>query len=155
MATARKRVLVVDDEPLVVKSLQALLTLEGDYEVLGFTSCRMALEAIRTRPCDVAISDFLMPEMDGVAFLREVRRLYVEVPLIILTGYADKESAIRAINEVGLYQYLEKPWKNDDFLQIIEGALNQRLQIHRLQEYARELEARVQQLTRELAARRG
>jgi DNA-binding NtrC family response regulator len=155
MATTRKRVLVVDDEPLVVKSLQALLTLEGDYEVLGFTSCRVALEAIRTHPCDVAISDFLMPEMDGVAFLREVRRLYVEVPLIILTGYADKESAIRAINEVGLYQYLEKPWKNDDFLQIIEGALNQRLQIHRLQEYARELEARVQQLTRELAARRG
>jgi DNA-binding NtrC family response regulator len=155
MATTRKRVLVVDDEPLVVKSLQALLTLEGDYEVLGFTSCRVALEALRTRPCDVAISDFLMPEMDGVAFLKEVRRLYVEVPLIILTGYADKESAIRAINEVGLYQYLEKPWKNDDFLQIIEGALNQRLQIHRLQEYARELEARVQQLTRELAARRG
>ena len=155
MATIRKRVLVVDDEPLVVKSLQALLTLEGDYEVLGFTSCRVALEALRTRPCDVAISDFLMPEMDGVAFLKEVRRLYVEVPLIILTGHADKESAIRAINEVGLYQYLEKPWKNDDFLQIIEGALNQRLQIHRLQEYARELEARVQQLTRELAARRG
>ncbi|MGH7342069.1 MAG: response regulator [Candidatus Rokuibacteriota bacterium] len=155
MATTRKRVLVVDDEPLVVKSLQALLTLEGDYEVLGFTSGRVALEAIRTRPCDVAVSDFLMPEMDGVAFLKEVRRLYVEVPLIILTGYADKESAIRAINEVGLYQYLEKPWKNDDFLQVIEGALNQRLQIHRLQEYARELEARVQQLTRELAARRG
>ena len=155
MATTRKRVLVVDDEPLVVKSLQALLTLEGDYEVLGFTSCRVALEALRTRPCDVAISDFLMPEMDGVAFLREVRRLYVEVPLIILTGYADKESAVRAINEVGLYQYLEKPWKNDDLLQVIDGALNQRLQIHRLQEYARELEARVQQLTRELAALRG
>ena len=155
MPTGRKRVLIVDDEPLVVKSLQALLTLEADYEILAFTSCRAALEAIRTRPCDVAISDFLMPEMDGVTFLREVRRLYVEVPLIILTGYADKDSAVRAINEVGLYQYLEKPWKNDDLLQVIDGALNQRLQIHRLQEYARELEARIQQLTRELAALRG
>ena len=155
MPTARKRILVVDDEPLVVRSLEALLTLEADYEILGFTSCRAALEAIRTRPCDVAISDFLMPEMDGVTFLREVRRLYVEVPLIILTGYADKDSAVRAINEVGLYQYLEKPWKNDDLLQVIDGALNQRLQIHRLQEYARELEARIQQLTRELAALRG
>ncbi len=155
MPTGRKRVLIVDDEPLVVKSLEALLTLEADYEILAFTSCRAALEAIRTRPCDVAISDFLMPEMDGVAFLREVRRLYVEVPLIILTGYADKDSAVRAINEVGLYQYLEKPWKTDDLLQVIDGALNQRLQIHRLQEYARELEARIQQLTRELAALRG
>jgi FixJ family two-component response regulator len=93
--------------------------------------------------------------MDGVSFLKEVRRQYVEVPLIILTGYADKESAIRAINELGLYQYLEKPWKNDDLLAVIDGALNQRLQIHRLQEYARELEARVQQLTRELSALRG
>ena len=155
MPNTRKRVLIVDDEPLVVKSLEALLTLEGDYEILAFTSGRAALEAIRTRPCDVAISDFLMPEMDGVTFLREVRRLYVEVPLIILTGYADKDSAVRAINEVGLYQYLEKPWKNDDLLQVIDGALNQRLQIHRLQEYARELEARIQQLTRELAALRG
>jgi DNA-binding NtrC family response regulator len=155
MANARRRILVVDDEPLVVKSLEALLTLEGDYETLGFTSCRLALEAIRTRPCDVAISDFLMPEMDGVSFLKEVRRQYVEVPLVILTGYADKESAIRAINEIGLYHYLEKPWQNDDLLAVVEGALNQRLQIHRLQEYARELEARVHQLTRELAALRG
>lgn len=155
MSNTRKRILVVDDEPLVVKSLEGLLSLEGDYEIMGFTSCRAALEAIRTRPCDVAISDYLMPEMDGVAFLREVRRLYVEVPLIILTGYADKDSAVRAINEIGLYHYLEKPWDNDDLLQIIDGALNQRLQIHRLQEYTRELEARVQQLTRELSALRG
>ena len=116
MTNARKRILVVDDEPLVVKSLEGLLSLEGDYEILGFTSCRAALEAIRTRPCDVAISDYLMPEMDGVSFLKEVRRLYVEVPLIILTGYADKDSAVRAINEIGLYHYLEKPWNNDDLL---------------------------------------
>jgi DNA-binding NtrC family response regulator len=154
MPQSRKRVLLVDDDALIVKSLEALLSLEGGYEILGFTSCRAALEAIRTRPCDVAISDFLMPEMDGVAFLKEVRRLYVEMPLIILTGYADKESAIRAINEVGLYHYLEKPWQNADLLQVLDGALNQRLQINRLQEYARELEARVQQLTREVAALR-
>ena len=53
----------------MVKSLEGLLSLEGDYEILGFTSCR-ARWAIRTRPCDVAISDYLMPEMDGVSFLR-------------------------------------------------------------------------------------
>ena len=45
MPNARKRVLVVDDEPLVVKSLEALLSLEGDYEIMGFTSCRTALES--------------------------------------------------------------------------------------------------------------
>ena len=151
MANEQKRVLIIDDEEIVVNSLKTLLSLEAPHNVLVFTSCRTALEAIRSNPIDMAISDFLMPEMDGVNFLKEVRTLYPEIPLIILTGYADKESAIRAINEVGLYQYLEKPWNNDDLLHVIESGLNQRMLIHRLQEYARELEAKVQQLERELA----
>ncbi len=150
MENHKKRILLVDDEPLVVESLQTLLTLETAHEVLGFTSCHAALERIRLVPLDLAISDFLMPEMDGVSFLKEVRALYPEIPLIILTGYADKQSAIRAINEVGLYQYLEKPWDNNDLLHVIEGGLSQRLHIHRLQEYARELECKLQQLERRL-----
>jgi DNA-binding NtrC family response regulator len=151
MASEQKRVLLIDDEEIIVNSLKTLLTLEVPHNVLVFTSCKTALEAIRRTPIDMAISDFLMPEMDGVNFLKEVRALYPEIPLIILTGYADKESAIRAINEVGLFQYLEKPWNNDDLLHVIESGLNQRMLIHRLQEYARELEAKVQQLERELA----
>lgn len=151
MVGEQKRVLLIDDEEIVVNSLKTLLSLEVPHNVLVFTSCQTALEAIRRTPIDMAISDFLMPEMDGVNFLKEVRALYPDIPLIILTGYADKESAIRAINEVGLYQYLEKPWNNDDLLHIIESGLNQRMLIHRLQEYARELEAKVQQLERELA----
>lgn len=150
MADEQKRVLVIDDEPIVVNSLQALLSLETGHDVLTFTSCHTALEVIRRIPIDLAISDFLMPEMDGVSFLKEVRGLYPEIPLIILTGYADKESAIRAINEVGLHQYLEKPWDNEDLLHVIQSALSQRLLIHRLQEYARELEAKVQQLEQRL-----
>lgn len=150
MADERRRVLIVDDEDIVVNSLKTLLALETGHDVVTFTSCDTALRTIRRTPIDLAISDFLMPEMDGVAFLKEVRALYPEAPLIILTGYADKESAIRAINEIGLYQYLEKPWKNDDLLHVIEGGLNQRMLIHRLQEYARELEAKVHRLERQL-----
>lgn len=150
MANERRRLLIVDDEEIVINSLKALISLETPHDVLAFTSCRAALESIRRKPVELAISDFLMPEMDGVTFLKEVRALYPEAPLLILTGYADKESAIRAINEVGLYQYLEKPWDNDDLLHVIEGGLSQRMLIHRLQEYARELEAKVQQLEREV-----
>ena len=58
---------------------------------------------------------------------------------------------IRAINEVGLFQYLEKPWDNEDLLHIIEDGLNRRLAVHRLQEYSRELEARVRGLESDLA----
>lgn len=150
-----RSILVVDDEEMVVTSLRTLLAMESPHAVLAHTSPKAALETIRRHPIDLAISDFLMPEMDGLTFLKEVRALYPTASLIILTGYADKESAIRAINEVGLFQYLEKPWNNDDLLHVVESGLNQRLLIHRLQEYARELEAKVQALERQLRPLRG
>ncbi|MGH7164011.1 MAG: response regulator [Nitrospiraceae bacterium] len=151
MGTSKKRILVVDDDESVVKSLKMLLTLEiPEHEVLGFTSPEEALEAIRRSAIDLAISDYLMPGMDGVTFLKEVRSLYPAIHLVVLTGYADKESAIRAINEVRLYQYLEKPWNNDDILRVIESGLNERMLIYRLQEHSQELEAKVRQLTQQL-----
>jgi DNA-binding NtrC family response regulator len=150
MGYNQKRVLIVDDDGMVVNSLKTLLTLETPHEVLSFTSCKEALEAIHLDPIDLAISDFLMPEMDGVSFLKEVRRLYPAIQLIILTGFADKESAIRAINEVRLYQYLEKPWNNDDLLRVVENGLNERMQIYKLQEQAQELEAKVRYLERQI-----
>ena len=65
---------------------------------------------------DVVLSDFKMPGMDGLAFLARVRAAYPDAVLILLTGYADKESAIRAINEVGIWQYVEKPWDLGELL---------------------------------------
>lgn len=150
MANSQKRILILDDEEIVVNSLKSLLCLETTHDVLTFTSCQEALEAIRRNPIDLAISDFLMPEMDGVSFLKEVRRIYPAIQLIILTGFADKESAIRAINEVRLYQYLEKPWENDELIQIIESGLNERMLIYKLQEYSQELEAKVRQLEQQV-----
>ena len=68
-----------------------------------------------------------MPGTDGISFLNEVRSLKPEIPRIILTGYADKENAIKAINEIGLFQYIEKPWDNDDFLIIIRNGIEKHL----------------------------
>jgi DNA-binding NtrC family response regulator len=158
LAVEQRNLLVVDDEELVVTSLKSLLTMEMPrsgaglpLNVVGLTSPKAALDLIRRNPVDLVISDFLMPEMDGLAFLIEVRRLYPTASLIILTGYADKQSAIRAINEVGLFQYLEKPWDNDDLIRIVDSGLNQKLVVHRLQEYAREMEAKLELLTRQVA----
>jgi CheY-like chemotaxis protein len=98
----KETVLIVDDEEMVLTSLATYLTLETDYEVVTFTSARAALAHVRGHDVDLVISDFLMPEMDGIVFLSEVRRLKPEIPRVILTGYADKENAIKAINDVGL-----------------------------------------------------
>jgi response regulator RpfG family c-di-GMP phosphodiesterase len=138
--------LVVDDESAVVQSIAALLELETAHRVLVETSPLRAIQLAKVNPPDLVISDFLMPELDGIKFLLEVRGLYPEATLILLTGYADKENAIRAINQVGIFHYMEKPWDNDDLLTIVRTGLDKRLQLHRLHERARELEARVRHL---------
>jgi len=155
MAENPSRILVVDDEDVVVRSVTALLELETPHTVLAETSSRRAIELAKVNPLDMVISDFLMPEVDGIHLLLEMRRLYPESALILLTGYADKENAIRAINEVGIFHYMEKPWDNDDLLTIIRTGLDKRLQLHRMHERIRELEGRVQHLQERLRAHEG
>ncbi len=125
-------IVIVDDEDMVLTSLNAYLTLETDYEIFTFNSARAALDHLRANGVDLVISDYLMPEMDGISFLAQVRDLHPEAPRIILTGYADKENAIKGINEVGLYQYIEKPWDNDDLRLIIRNGLEKRRLVAKL-----------------------
>ncbi|MCK4893680.1 MAG: response regulator [Calditrichia bacterium] len=126
-------VVLVDDEEMVLKSLNSLLDLETEYNVKTFTSVRKALEFIQKNEIDLVISDYLMPEMDGISFLAKVKEHRPEVPRIILTGYADKENAIKAINDVGLFQYIEKPWDNDDLLIIVRNGLERQKLMKKLQ----------------------
>ncbi|MBN2001066.1 response regulator [candidate division KSB1 bacterium] len=121
--TEKETIIIVDDEDIVLSSLSSFLNLETDYQVETFTSAKEAIDFISHNEIDLVISDYLMPEMDGISFLSKVRDICPEVPRIILTGYADKENAIKAINEVGLFQYIEKPWDNDDLLIIIRNGL--------------------------------
>ncbi len=144
--SAAATILVVDDEATVVQSVTALLELETPHKVLAETSPQRAIDLAKINVVDLVISDFLMPEIDGIRLLLEIRGLYPESALILLTGYADKENAIRAINEAGIFHYREKPWDNDDLLTIIRTGLDKRMQLHRLHERVRELEARVQRL---------
>ena len=118
-------ILLVDDEEMIINSIKSFLAVETDYSVLTYTSPVKAIEDLETKikNLDLVISDYLMPEMDGISFLAEVKKKFPLVPRILLTGYADKENAIKAINNVGLYQYIEKPWDNDDLRLIIRNGL--------------------------------
>ena len=116
-------VLIVDDEEIVTSSLRNLFRLRTKYRPVGCTSPTEALAKAETETFDLVITDYLMPAMDGITFLSRFKELQPQAMRILLTGYADKESAIRAINQVGLYQYVEKPWDNETLLMVARNAL--------------------------------
>ena len=120
------RVYLVDDDALVTQSLGTALHLETEWEVSTWNDAREALEAMAAAPPDVVLSDLKMPGMDGIAFLRRVRALHPDAVLMVLTGYGDKESAIAAINDVGLWQYVEKPWDTAEVMLKVRQGLERR-----------------------------
>lgn len=132
-------IVIVDDEEMVLTSLVSFLKLETDYTVKTFVSAQKALEYIANESIGLVISDYLMPEMDGITFLSKVREICPEVPRIILTGYADKENAIKAINDVGLFQYIEKPWSNEDLLIILRNGMERKRLLNKLNEKIAEI----------------
>lgn len=118
-----KRIIVVDDEQIMLSTLKMLLNLEGFTNVEFFESAKKALENIKENKPDLILSDFMMPEMNGIEFLSQAKTICPDTSMILLTGYADKENAIKAINEVGIYKYIEKPWDNEELLISIRNGL--------------------------------
>jgi DNA-binding NtrC family response regulator len=137
-------ILLVDDEEMVLTSLRSFLALETEYQILPFLSPSKALEFAASSEVNLVISDFLMPEMDGISFLARMRELRPDATRIILTGYADKENAIKAINEVGIFQYIEKPWDNDELLIAIRNGLEK-------QRLLKDLEQRIAEINKAYA----
>ena len=119
------KIVVVDDEKIVTSAFKALFKVEGYSDIHLFNSPEDALSFLKENIPDLIISDFIMPKMNGLEFLTEAKKLYPEVSMILLTGYADKENAIKAINEIGLYRYIEKPWDNDDLMLNIKMVLKE------------------------------
>ncbi len=135
-----KNILVVDDDVIVTSALKTFFRVEGINNFVMFNNPIEAVEYLReNKPC-IIISDFMMPQMNGLEFLTAAKELWPDVSMILLTGYADKENAIRAINEVGLYRYIEKPWDNDDLLINIKNGIERSYLVEKLNEKISELE---------------
>lgn len=135
----KQTIVLVDDEEMVLTSISSFLNLETEYEVKSFLSAAEALLFIEANETHLIISDYLMPEMDGITFLAKAREIRPEATRIILTGYADKENAIKAINDVGLFQYIEKPWDNEDILIVIRNGLEKQALMRKLDEKVRQI----------------
>jgi len=110
---APKRILIVDDEENVCHALRRSLRKEG-YELFFGHEPAEGLELLKKQPVDMVISDHLMPNMTGLEFLKIVRDRYPDVMRLILTGHADMQTAIDAINLGAIYRFLTKPWDDAD-----------------------------------------
>lgn len=150
MEGSQGRVITVDDDPLVTATLGFLLQLESRFEHIAFNDPNAALDYLKDNPVDVIVSDFVMPQMDGLTFLGRAREIQAEPSRILLTGYADKESAIRAINTIGLYQYVEKPWENERLLLVMRNAAERTRLLRMLGDHSQSLDTMRERIWRTL-----
>ncbi len=119
----RARLLIVDDEEAILETME--FTFEDDYEVLTCSDAEKALTLLEEHaPVSVVISDQRMPNMTGVEFLSRVFESHPSTVRIILTGFADMDAIIKAINDGHVYAYITKPWEPDDLKQVVRRAVD-------------------------------
>src|SRR5262245_1900064 len=117
-------ILVIDDEEIMREILEALLTREGHTVRLAVDAAE-GLELARTLSFDAVIADIMMPGMDGMTALDELKKIDEDLPVIMITAFASVESAITAMKR-GAFHYITKPFKNDEVLAVVRNALAQR-----------------------------
>lgn len=116
-----ERILFVDDEEFILDVIRALFA-EHEVEILTAANGFDALELVRNHEIGVLISDNMMPGMKGIDLLSEVKVISPDTVKILMTGYADLETAIEAINRVEVFRFIAKPWENSQLVAIVEDA---------------------------------
>jgi DNA-binding NtrC family response regulator len=137
MAEEKLSILIVDDEQVVRDSLVHWFTEEG-YDVDAAASATDALSKLAGREFDLVIADIRMPGMDGIELLEKIRNEQLDTSVILMTGYASVETAVRALKH-GAFDYITKPFDPDDLSVVVRNALEQ----HRLKRENRMLRQQI------------
>ncbi len=118
------RILCVDDEENVLRSLKRLF-IDSDYEIITANSGAEGLEVLKkTEPVQIVVSDYRMPGMNGVDFLKKVYQHWPYTIRIVLSGYADTSAIVEAVNEGQIYKFIPKPWNDTELKDAISNALD-------------------------------
>jgi two-component system probable response regulator PhcQ len=115
-------ILIVDDEQMILKSICRVLRNE-DYRILTATNGEKGLAILKDHDVHLVVSDQRMPGMNGIDFLKDIKREYPQILTIMLTGNAEIEIAMNAINEAGVYKFILKPWDDNNLKVTIRRAL--------------------------------
>jgi|CXWL01.1.fsa_nt_gi DNA-binding NtrC family response regulator len=149
------RLMLVDDEPNILSSLRRCInampaeSFGGKAVVETFMAPAQALARAQEVAFDLVISDYRMPDMDGVAFLSRLIEIQPNISRLILSGYADLHALIGAINRVQIFRFIAKPWDDHELETAIAQALAQRRLIMENQRLADLLRVQQGRLTRQ------
>jgi len=120
---SRETILVIDDELAPRQSV--MMVLKDEYNVSTAAGAYEGLEYMSKNPVDLVVMDVRMPEMDGITALREIKKRYSDIEVILLTAYANLDTARDAIL-CGAFDYLIKPFDKDDLLLLVKKGLDKR-----------------------------
>jgi len=120
------RILLVDDDRTCLRMLKKILAPLQNCEIDAFTSANIALEKAIQAEYDIVISDYMMPEMDGITFLKKYMKSQPRTSRIILSSYCTKESLYGALNEAQVMRYVEKPCDEHALRSIIGQIIKER-----------------------------
>jgi len=130
------RILLLDDEPNILKSLRRLLKPQG-WQVDTYTQVEDALAALLEHEYAVIVSDYQMPTADGVTYLQFAKQKQPNAIRLVLSAYGDRASMIKAINQAEIYRYLSKPWDDYEVVAAIKSAIDL-YQLHKENQRLRE-----------------
>jgi len=154
---ASGHVLLVDDDPAVLESSSLILN-EYGYEVIPSSGADEALSLVRGETIDVVVTDVVMPARSGIDLLRDLHALRPELPVILMTAYADLEKVIYAI-KMGAFDFIVKPFTADLLIHSVEKAVNYNRLVQTekdykqlLEEYNRDIESLISERTMSLMA---
>ncbi|BBB30403.1 response regulator [Neptunomonas japonica] len=117
------RIMLIDDEQPILDALQRLISRAG-WQVSTFTDPVLALNCARKTPFSLVISDYRMATMNGAEFLNKLNKIQPDIYKIMLSGQANQEGIISAINEGSIHHFMNKPWNNDQLLSLINKGVN-------------------------------
>ena len=153
-----EKILIVDREADILKTLETILAKEG-YRVRSASGCEEAFDFINSETFQLVVADIRMPEMSGLEFIKQIKKLDDDMEVIVLTGFASVDNAVQALRDTGAVDFITKPLENVDQLLISIDRALQKQKLHRknkerlktLEKTKKDLEFRVNELTAELA----
>ncbi len=123
MQTIIKKILVVDDEESITDIIKIMLSAKG-YEVIIANNGKQGLDLYREKKPDLVITDIIMPDMEGIEFLKILKKENKNLPVIVMSGHPTGKQFLNISRFLGAHSYLQKPFSSSELITLIDNIEN-------------------------------